>query len=67
MPLYKMSELAPLAMAEINEIIRLAGLKEKLAAQGAGRESTNGNSVKRAKRARGKQMELQLQREIRRN
>ena len=31
MPLYKMSDLAPLVMAEINEIIRLAALKEKLA------------------------------------
>ena len=61
-----MSELAPLAMAEINEIIRLAELKEKLATQCAGRETTNANSVKRA-RTRGKQMELQLQREIRRN
>ena len=60
-----MSELAPLAVAEINEIIRLAD-KEKLA-QGAGRESTSGNSAKRARRARGKQLELQLQREIRRN
>ena len=29
MALYKMSELAPLAMAEINEIIRLAELKER--------------------------------------
>ena len=61
-----MSELAPLALAEINEIIRLAELKEKLT-QCAGRESTNANSVKRARRARGRQLELQLQREIRRN
>ena len=60
MALYKMSELAPLAMAEINEIIRLAALKEKLAAQGAGRESTSVKSVKRARRARGKQLELEL-------
>ena len=67
MALYKMSELAPLAMAEINEIIRLAELKEKLETQCVGRESTSGNSVKRAKRARGKQLELQLQRQIRRN
>ena len=66
MALYKMSELAPLALAEINEIIRLAELKEKLT-QCAGRESTNANSVKRARRARGRQLELQLQREIRRN
>lgn len=67
MALYRMSELAPLALAEINEIIRLAALKEKLATQCAGRESTSGNTAKRARRARGKQMELQLQREIRRN
>ena len=37
MALYKMSELAPLALAEINEIIRLAELKEKLT-QCAGRD-----------------------------
>ena len=67
MALYKMSELAPLALAEINEIIRLAELKEKLATQGAGRETTNANSVKRARRARGKQLELELQQLIRRN
>ena len=67
MALYKMSDLAPLALAEIKEIIRLAELKEKLATQCAGRETTNANSVKRARRTRGKQMELQLQREIRRN
>lgn len=66
MALYKMSDLAPLAMAEINEIIRLAGLKEKLAAQSAGRESTTVKR-KRARRTRGKQLELNLQREIRRN
>ena len=63
MPLYKMSELAPLAMAEINEIIRLAELKEKLT-QCADRETISVNSVKRARRARGKQLELQL---LRRN
>lgn len=67
MALYKMSELAPLALAEINEIIRLAELKEKLATQCAGRESTTANSVKRARRARGKQLELELQQLIRRN
>ena len=67
MALYKMSDLAPLALAEINEIIRLAALKEKLAPQCAGRESTSVNSVKRARRTRGKQLELNLQREIRRN
>ena len=61
-----MSELAPLALAEINEIIRLAELKEKLT-QGADRETITANSVKRARRARGRQLELQLQREIRRN
>lgn len=58
MPLYKMSELAPMVMAEINEILRLAD-KEKLP-QGAGRESTSVNTAKRARRARGKQLELQL-------
>jgi len=62
-----MSELAPLALAEINEIIRLAGLKEKLATQSADRETINAKSVRRARRARGRQLELQLQREIRRN
>ncbi len=67
MPLYKMSDLAPLALAEINEIIRLAGRKEKQAAQSAGRGSTNANSVKRARRTRGKQLELELQQTIRRN
>lgn len=51
MALYKMSELAPLAMAEINEIIRLAGTKEKHAKPKA-------LSVLKVKRAR--QMELQL-------
>ncbi len=67
MALYKMSDLAPLALAEINAIIRLAGLKEKLAPQSADRESISVNSAKRARGARGKQLELQLQREIRRN
>ena len=61
-----MSDLAPLALAEIKEIIRLAELKEKLAAQSAGRETTNAKR-KRARRTRGKQLELNLQREIRRN
>ena len=58
MPLYKMSDLAPLALAEINAIIRLASDKEKLAAQSADRETINGNSARRARR--GKQLELQL-------
>ena len=64
-----MSELAPLAMAEINEIIRLAELKEKLATQCAGRETTTAKSVNYALPicARGKQMELELQQLIRRN
>ena len=57
MPLYKMSDLAPLALAEINAIIRLASDKEKLA-QSADRGSINGNSARRARR--GKQLELQL-------
>ena len=65
MPLYKMSELAPAVMAEINEIIRLASDNEKLAAQCAGRGSTNAKSVKRARRF--KQLELELQQSIRRN
>ena len=64
MALYKMSELAPLALAEINEIIRLAEVKEKLAAQSAGRETT---TVKRKRARRGRQLELQLQQSIRRN
>ena len=63
MPLYKMSQLAPLAMAEINAIIRLASDKEKLAPS-ADRGSITGKG-KRARRA--KQLELNLQREIRRN
>ena len=58
MPLYKMSELAPLALAEINEIIRLASDKEKLAARCADRGTITVNSVKRARR--GKQLELRL-------
>ena len=58
MPLYKMSDLAPMALAEINAIIRLASDKEKLAAQSAGRETTNAKSVRRARRS--KQLELQL-------
>jgi len=66
MPLYKMSDLAPLAMAEINAIIRLATEKEKLAPS-AGRGSTTVNSVKRARRTRGRQLELELQQSIRRN
>ena len=61
-----MSDLAPLALAEINEIIRLATDKEKLA-QSAGRGSTNANSVRRARRTRSKQLELELQQSIRRN
>ena len=65
MPLYKMSELAPLAEEEINEIIRLATDKEKQAARCAGRGSTNAKSVRRARR--GRQLELQLQQSIRRN
>ena len=60
MALYKMSELAPLVMAEINEILRLATDKEKLATQCAGRESTSVNTAKRARRTRGKQLELEL-------
>ena len=60
MALYKMSDLAPLAMAEINEILRLATDKEKLAPQGAGRESISVNTAKRSRRARGKQLELEL-------
>ena len=56
MPLYKMSDLAPLAIAEINAIIRLASDKEKLAPS-ADRGSITGKR-KRAKRAM--QPELQL-------
>ena len=63
MPLYKMSELAPMAMAEINAIIRLASDKEKLASS-AGRGTT---TVKGKRARRGKQLELQLQQSIRRN
>jgi len=57
MPLYKMSQLAPMALAEINEIIRLATDKEKQP-QCADRGTINGNSVRRARR--GKQLKLQL-------
>lgn len=64
MPLYKMSELAPLAMAEINAIIRLASDKEKLAPPSAGRGTI---TVKRKRARRAMQLELNLQREIRRN
>jgi len=64
MPLYKMSQLAPLAMAEINAIIRLASDKEKLAKPSAGRGST---TVKGKRARRAMQLELNLQREIRRN
>jgi hypothetical protein len=63
MPLYKMSDLAPLAMAEINAIIRLASEKEKLALS-ADRETI---TVKGKRARRGKQLELQLQQSIRRN
>ena len=65
MPLYKMSDLAPLALAEINAIIRLATEKEKLVAQSADRSSITVNSVRRARRCR--QLELRLQQTIRRN
>ena len=51
-----MSELAPLAMAEINAIIRLASDKEKQALS-ADRGSISG---KRKRASRGKQLELQL-------
>ena len=61
MPLYKMSDLAPMVMAEINEILRLATDKEKLP-QSADRETISVNTAKRARRTRGKQLELQLQR-----
>lgn len=54
MPLYKMSELAPAVMAEINAIIKLSGTKEKRAT----RATVN---ALRVKRARGKQLELELQ------
>ena len=66
MPLYKMSDLAPAVMAEINAIIRLASDKKKQA-QSADRETITANSVKRARRTRGKQLELELQQSIRRN
>jgi hypothetical protein len=51
-------------MAEINAIIRLATDKEKLAAQCAGRETTN---AKRKRARRSKQLELELRQSIRRN
>ena len=54
MPLYKMSELAPAVMAEINAIIKLSGTKEKRATRGT-------VNALRVKRARGKQLELELQ------
>jgi len=60
MPLYKMSELAPAVMAEIHAIIKLSGTKEK-----RGKHATV--SALKVKRARGKQLELQLQQSIRRN
>jgi len=63
MPLYKMSELAPLAMAEINAIIRLASDKEKPAPS-----ADRGTITVKGKRARrALQLELQLQQTIRRN
>lgn len=63
MPLYKMSDLAPLAMAEINAIIRLATDKEKLPPS-----ADRGTITVKEKRARrGRQLELQLQQSIRRN
>ena len=55
-----MSELAPAVMAEINAIIKLAGTKEKRATRAT-------VSALRVKRARGKQLELELQQTIRRN
>ena len=64
MPLYKMSDLAPLAIAEINAIIRLATEKEKLAPPSAGRGTT---TVKGKRARRAMQLELQLQQSIRRN
>lgn len=60
MALYKMSDLAPAVMAEINEIIRMASDKEKQAARCADRGSITANSVRRARRTRGKQLELRL-------
>jgi hypothetical protein len=64
MPLYKMSQLAPLAIAEINAIIRLASDKEKLAKPSADRGSI---TVKGKRARRAMQMELQLQQSIRRS
>ena len=57
MPLYKMSDLAPLALAEINAIIRLASDKEKLAAPSADRVKI---TVKGKRARRAMQRELQL-------
>ena len=57
-----MSDLAPLAIAEINAIIRLATEKEKLAKPSADR-GTITVKEKRAKRA----MQLELQLQLRRN
>lgn len=54
MALYKMSELAPAVMAEIHAIIKLSGTKEK-------RETRATVNALRVKRARGKQLELELQ------
>ncbi len=59
-----MSELAPMALAEINAIIRLATDKEKLAAPSAGRGTT---TVKGKRARRAMQLELQLQQSIRKN
>ena len=64
MPLYKMSDLAPLALAEINAIIRLASDKEKLAKPSADRGTI---TVKGKRARRAMQLELQLQQSIRRN
>lgn len=63
MPLYKMSELAPAVMAEIHAIIKLSGTKEKRGK----RATVSALKIKRARRTGGKQLELNLQREIRRN
>ena len=59
-----MSELAPLALAEINAIIRLATDKEKLAALSADRGTI---TVKGKRARRAMQLELELQQSIRRN
>ena len=57
MPLYKMSQLAPMAIAEINAIIRLASDKEKLAPPSADRGTI---TVKGKRARRAMQLELQL-------